>query len=118
MLDKIFIENIKTQAQIGTHSFEKAAPQPLVVSVELGTDIHRAAQEDDLQYALNYDAISRFIDTFVQASSCELIETLAESLCTALFQQFDMQTIQLRIQKPGAIVYTQQVGLSIYRQRP
>ncbi len=117
MRDTIFIENIQTQAIIGIHNFEKAAAQKLIVSVELGTDIRQAAETDDVQYALDYDAISRFIDEYVRATQFELIETLAEHLVAALFKQFAMNSVKLRLQKPGAITYTQQVGLVIYRER-
>ncbi len=117
MLDIIFIENISTEAIIGIHKFEKVLPQKLIISVELGTDITKAAETDDVQYALNYDAISHFIDDFVKLSKYELIETLAENLVKSLFDNFSMQSIKLRIQKPGAITYTQNVGLSIYRTR-
>lgn len=117
MSDTIFIENIPTQAIIGIHDFEKAAPQKLIVSVELGTDIRQAAETDKVQHALDYDAISRFIDEFVRASQYELLEALAEHLVAALFENFTMTDIKLRLQKPGAITYTQNVGVSIYRQR-
>lgn len=117
MQDTIFIENIPTQAVIGIHDFEKAAPQKLIISVELGADIRQAASTDDMQYALDYDAISRFIDAYVQDSSVELLEALAENLCQALFAAFAMQAITLTIQKPGAITYTQRVGVKITRQR-
>ncbi|MGY0399528.1 MAG: dihydroneopterin aldolase [Ostreibacterium sp.] len=116
MLDTIFIENIPTQAVIGSHTFEKAAPQKLIISVELGTDITKVAKSDDLQFALDYDAISHFIDEYVQSSSVELLETLAENLVQVLFAHFAVQTIKLRLQKPGAIPYTQMVGVEIYRE--
>ncbi|PIE44930.1 MAG: dihydroneopterin aldolase [Gammaproteobacteria bacterium] len=118
MSDNVFIENIPTQAVIGVHTFEKAAAQKLLVSVEMATDIRQAAETDDIQYALDYDAISRFIDEFVRASRYALLEALAENLAAALFANFAMQSITLRLQKPGAITYTQQVGLLIHRQRP
>ncbi len=118
MQDIIFIENLPTQAVIGICDFERVAPQKLLISVELGTDIRQAAETDDVQYALDYDAISRFIDETVQATHFGLLETLAEHLVAALFDHFTMQSIKLSIQKPGAIAYTQHVGLTIYRQRP
>lgn len=118
MLDKIFIENITTAAVIGIHDFEKAAAQKLIISVELGTDITQTAQTDDVQYALDYDAISRFIDEYVRSTTFELIETLAENVVKQLFEHFSMQTVKLRLQKPGAIPYTQMVGVEIVRERP
>lgn len=116
--DIIFIENIPTQAIIGINDFEKLAPQKLIVSVRLGTDITQAVQTGDIQHALNYDAISRFIDEKVQASQFELLESLADYLVQQLFANFTMTSIELTIQKPGAISYSQQVGLTIYRERP
>lgn len=116
MFDTIFIENLKTQALIGIHAFERAAAQPLIISVELSTDIRQAAATDDVKYALDYDAISRFIDDFVQQSSYQLLEALAENLTAQLFAHFEIQQIQLKIQKPGAIAYTQNVGVSICRK--
>lgn len=117
MQDKIFIEEIPTQAVIGIHDFEKAASQKLWISIEMGTDISQAAATDDVTHALNYDEISRFIDAFVRKTQVELLETLAERLAAELFQQFRMQSIKLTIRKPGAITYTQKVGLVIYRER-
>lgn len=117
MSDIIFIENIVTEAVIGIHPFEKVVPQKLVISAEFGTDIRQATETDNVHYALDYDAISRFIDEFTKASRYALIETLAENLVKALFEQFAMQSIKLRLQKPGAIAYTQNVGVSIYRSR-
>lgn len=117
MQDLIFIDNLTTQAIIGIHDFEKAAPQKLIISVALGCDIRPAADTDDVKYALDYDAISRFIDNTVQASQFGLLETLAEHLIAELFSTFSMQSIKLTVQKPGAIAYTQQVGLTIYRER-
>ncbi len=117
MSDSIFIEHLVSEAIIGIHRFEQAAPQKLIISVELGTDIRPAAASDAVRDALDYDAISRFIDKFVRASRYGLLETLAEKLVAALFEHFTMQSIRLRLQKPGAITYTQHVGVSIYRTR-
>lgn len=117
MQDTIFIEEIPTQTVIGIHDFEKAAPQKLWISVEMGTDIRQAAATDDVTHALNYDEISRFIDAYVRKTQVELLETLAEQLVAELFKQFSMQSIKLKIQKPGAITYTQNVGIVICRER-
>lgn len=117
MRDTIFIDDIPTQAVIGIHDFEKAAAQKLWISVEMGTDIRQAAATDDVAHALNYDEISRFIDDYVRKTQVELLETLAEQLAAELFKHFAMLSIKLRIQKPGAIAYTQKVGLVIYRER-
>lgn len=118
MLDKIFIENIKTAAIIGIHDAERVSPQPLVISVELGCDIRSAADNDEISNALDYAVISEFIDNYVRQTTFALIETLAERLVSDLFAHFSVQTIKLRLEKPAAIALTQQVGVEIFRQHP
>lgn len=117
MSDLIFIHQLPTRATIGVHRFERALSQKLLISLEMETDIRQAAQSDTIEHTLNYDAISQFVDQTVRASDCKLLETLAESLVDKLFSTFSMQAIRLTIEKPGAISYTQQVGLTIYRHK-
>ncbi len=117
MQDIIFIKDIPVQTIIGIHDFEQVAPQKLLVSVELGTDIRQAAQTDDVQYALDYAAISQLLVDTIEASRFALLEALAEHIVETLFAHFAMHSIKLTLSKPSAIPYTQQVGLSIYRER-
>jgi len=116
-IDTIFIHDIKVEAIIGIHDFEKISPQLLIINVDLGVDIKVAAATDDIAKTLDYAAISDFIIDYVASCQVGLLETLAEHLVAALFEHFGIQTIKLSIQKPGAIRHTQMVGLSIYRQR-
>ncbi|MPV86461.1 dihydroneopterin aldolase [Ostreibacterium oceani] len=116
MTDIIFIDNIPTQSVIGIHDFEKAAPQKLIISVQLETCIRAAAASDSIKDALDYDAISRFIDTFARRTNVQLLESFAERLVAELFANFALTGVHLRIQKPGAITLTQQVGVAIYRK--
>ncbi len=116
--DKIFIKNIKTKAIIGIYDFEKKHPQKIIISLEMGTDIRKASKKDDIKYALDYDEISKFIDSFVQKSNYELIETLAENIVKQLFYKYELiQDIKLKLEKPKAISYTKQVGVKIFRVR-
>lgn len=117
MSDLIFIHQLPTRATIGIHRFERVLSQKLLISLEMETDIRQAAQTASIEQALDYDAISQFVDQTVRDSNFQLLETLAESLVTQLFSTFSMQAIRLKIEKPGAISYTRQVGLEIYRQR-
>lgn len=117
MIDTVFIHDIHTESIIGIFPEEKTAPQPLIISVELGTGFAKAASNDDIKYALDYDVISRRIDAFVRETRVELLETLAERLCNMLFDEFSVQQITLTITKPNAIALTQSVGVKLQRTR-
>lgn len=116
-MDSIFIHNLNCQAIIGIHDFERLKPQPLIISVDLFTDITKAAASEDINDALNYFAITQFIEDYVVNSSYQLIETLAENLVATLIKEYKLKAVKLKLTKPSALKQTQQVGVEIYRER-
>lgn len=115
-MDTTFIHNLNCQAIIGIHAFERLKPQRLIISVDLYRDITKAAVNEAIEFALNYFEITQFIEAFVGNSEYQLIETLAENLADTLIKTYQLEAIKLRLQKPGALTQTQQVGVEIYRQ--
>ncbi len=117
-MDTVFIHQIDCKAVIGIHPFERLKPQRLIISVDLYTDIRVPAKSGDINDALNYFDITRFIQKSVAESEFHLIERLAESLAQLLLDTYPMKALKLHLQKPGALEQTQQVGIEIYRERP
>jgi dihydroneopterin aldolase len=66
-------------------------------------DIAQAAASDDISKTLDYGAIAQSIVAFVKASDYQLIETLAEDLCTMLLAQFPIPKLKLTLSKPVAL---------------
>ena len=114
-MDVIFIEGLRIDAVIGVHDWERLAPQALRFDLELETDISAAAASDALRDALDYSAVSARLRELVEASRCELIETLAERCCAMLLQQFRVERVRLQLTKPGAVPGTDGVGVRIER---
>ena len=56
--DKVFVEGLEIEALIGVYDWERLIQQRLVFDIEMETDIQKAAETDDVQYALNYAAVS------------------------------------------------------------
>lgn len=118
MQDSIFIKNIPVKTFIGVYAFEQHLLQTLKISLQLFTDTRRAAQTDDLNDALDYAAISEFVASFAATHRFALIERLAAELIAALFAAYPtIEAIKIKVKKPGAITYTQSVGVCIYRTR-
>lgn len=117
MSDKILIRQLRTDAIIGIHEWEKNQKQPLYFDLDLTTDCTQAARTDDINDALDYFAICNDIQSWVSNSRCELIETLAEQICQRLLTQYPIEQVTLCLFKPQAVADAQTVGLSITRQR-
>ena len=102
-MDKVRIESIETQAVIGVYEFEHDAPQPLILDLELTTDFTKAFISDDLQDALDYDAITQRVRAFCSASRYQLIEALAGGIIKLLLDHYPVDKVAITIKKPQAL---------------
>lgn len=116
-MDKIFICGLEAETIIGVYAAEKLASRPLLLDLELGADTRSAAVSDKLRDALDYQAIRDTVVAFVERERVELLETLAERLSRRLFADFPVDSLVLRITKPGAVTGVRAVGVEIERQR-
>lgn len=116
-MDIIYITGLRAQAIIGIHDWEREMRQPLVLDLELGSDIARAAASDQIVYALDYAEVSQRVLAFVEGSEYQLIETLAEELARLLLRDMAIPWVRLRVSKPGAVEQADDVGVIIERDR-
>lgn len=114
---KIFIQSLEVRCIIGTLPRERRKKQKIVIDLEFPANIKKAARQDRLKDALNYQTIAKKIRTVVSDSRFYLIETLAEKLAAFLLKEYPISSLTLKITKPGAIQNAQSVGVSIHRKK-
>jgi dihydroneopterin aldolase len=115
--DVVFIRGLRVDAVIGVHDWERAIRQALVLDLEMQADVRTAALHDRITDALDYEAVARRVRGLAQASSFQLVESLAERIATVLLQEFGIAWLRLRLAKPGAVDGAQDVGVLIERAR-
>lgn len=116
-LDIVFIQSLHIETIIGVHAFEQNAPRPLLIDLEMGTDIREAASSDRIRDAVDYSAVADAIAKFAAGRRFQLLETLAETLARMLFERFPIASLSLSIGKPGAVEAARTVGVRISRRR-
>ena len=116
-LDIIFIEALRVEAVIGVYDWERRIRQPIVVDLEMGADIARAAASDDVADALNYKSVSKRVQQFAGESSFFLVETLAERIAALVLDEFPTPWVRVRLNKVGALRGAKGVGVVIERGR-
>ena len=117
-LDSIFIEQLQTQAVIGVYDFEKVSPQPLIFDIEMGVDLVKAMNSDNLDDTVDYAAVSQHIRDWLETHQFELLEAMLESLIASLWASFPaIQTLDVKVSKPQAVADAV-VGLKVQRTRP
>ena len=67
-MDIVYIRDLRIDTIIGIYDWERQVRQTVSIDLEMATDIRQAAATDDIQYALNYKAVSkRLIKGYVRA---------------------------------------------------
>ena len=115
MQDLILIEGLAVETVIGVFDWERQIKQRLLIDLELDTDIARAASTDDLQYTLDYKAISDAVIAVAENSDYQLIESLAEDLAKMILKDFSVSGLRLKISKPDAVPQANNVAVKISR---
>ena len=116
-LDIIFIEALRVETVIGVYDWERRIRQPVIIDLEMGTDIAQAAASDDVVDALDYKAVSKRVQQFVADSSFFLVETLTERVATLVLEEFSVPWVRVRLNKVGALRGAAGVGVVIQRRR-
>lgn len=115
--DVVFVQGLQLEASVGVFDWEKTIRQKLIIDLELYTDFSAAAQSDALDDAVDYAAVCERIHAVIRQDHYQLLERLAEAIIRALFDQFNVARIVLRIHKPGAIPGTDSVGVKVDRRK-
>lgn len=101
--DEIKIERLEVFAHHGVFPEETRDGQIFYVNATLYTDVHKACQEDDLVYSVDYGDTCFFITEWMQNNTCLLLEAAAEKLARALLLKYDLICeLDLEIFKPHA----------------
>jgi dihydroneopterin aldolase len=114
-MDKVFIEALEVECVIGIYDWERKIRQPIVLDLEMAFDNRKPAASDRIEDTLNYKAVSKRLIAFVEESSFQLVETLAERCAEIVRVEFGVSWLRLKLSKPGAVRGSKAVGVVIER---
>jgi dihydroneopterin aldolase len=114
-MDVVRIKGLKVETIVGVHAWERKLPRPVVIDLELATDVARAAKSDQLKDAVDYHAVAEAVRACVAGAQPQLIETLAQRIADQLMRDFGVTWLKLELHKPGAVAGTSDVSVAIER---
>ena len=114
MSDVIELRGLAVDTVIGVYAWERGVRQRLLLDLDLPTDA--AAAAEDLDRTVDYDAVSRHVRAFAEASERQLVETFADDLARELLQRFGLSWVELVVAKPGAVADCADIRLRIRRE--
>lgn len=115
--DRIIIRGLRARCIIGVHEWERRAPQEVVINLALSTDLRAAGRSDALADAIDYQALTLAVTAAVESSSYLLLEALAEEIARIAVVEHGAMKVVVRVDKPGALRFTEAVGVEIERER-
>jgi 7,8-dihydroneopterin aldolase/epimerase/oxygenase len=116
-MDIIFLNGLTTECIIGIWDWERKVRQKVVIDLEMGADIRKAAASDSIEDTLDYKRVSKRLLQFVSDSEFQLVETLTERIAQVVVTEFDVPWVRVRLNKQGAIRGSRDVGILVERSR-
>lgn len=98
---RITLADIGLVGHHGYHAAEKELGQRFEVDVDLWVDIEAPGKSDRLAEAVNYEEVYRIVERVMQTDRFSLLEALASDMATAIYEQFEIEGVTVRIRKPS-----------------
>jgi len=102
-VDRIVVPGIPLRAHLGVTDAERAAAQEIDVGIVLHLDVSAAGASDDITHTVDYDAVCGTVSRVVGSRPFHLIEAIAEGVARAVLHEFDVDEVDVRVRKPGAL---------------
>ncbi|MBR0645919.1 dihydroneopterin aldolase [Plastoroseomonas hellenica] len=117
---RVFLRGLELQARLGIYAHEKAAPQRVIIGVELAVeDPHAPAGigPDHLDRVVDYEAVVKAARRVAAEGHVLLVETLAERIAAAALQDHRVLAVRVTVEKPDAFADVASVGVVVERLR-
>ncbi len=116
LVDKIYIRDLLIRTVIGIYPHERGIRQDLIINLTLYTNQRPAAEADDFNLTVDYQAVQESVVELVESSSFGLIEALASSIASLLLNVEGVFACGVTVDKPNVLRYSKSVAVEIFRE--
>jgi FolB domain-containing protein len=116
-MDKISIKNILARGIIGVNGWEREKSQDILINIDLFTADRPPNTPDDIAETVDYSKVAKKIMNHAENSKRFTIEALAEDIANLCLEDPRVLKTTVRVEKPGAVRFSQSVGVEIERSR-
>lgn len=116
-LDRIHIGDLLLRCIIGVRDWERETKQNVLLNMTLYADLSKAAASDDIEDTVDYVTIKKNVIDLVEGSSFYLVEALAQAVAEVCLRDPQVQKVDVRVEKPGALRFARTVAVEMTRER-
>jgi len=116
-MDKIIIKDIHARGIIGMRDWEREKPQDILINLYIFTGSRKPGTPDDIEECVDYSKLTKKILKCAENAERFTIEALAEDIAQICLEDSRVLKTTVRVEKPGAVRFSQSVGVEIERSR-
>ncbi|MBS3751572.1 MAG: dihydroneopterin aldolase [Anaerolineales bacterium] len=116
-MDKVIIKDLIARGIIGVNDWERKKPQEILINLELYGDLTKVGKTDQVQDSLNYRTIAKEALRIAETAERFTVEALAADIADACMSFEGLKKAVVRIEKPGAVRFSESVGVEIERHK-
>jgi FolB domain-containing protein len=114
---KVIIRGIVARGIIGVNKWEREKPQDIIINIDLYTDISGAVATDNIAECVDYSQVTKKVIQHAETARRFTVEALAEDIAQICLDDPKVIKTNVRVEKPGAVRFSQSVGVEIERSR-
>jgi FolB domain-containing protein len=117
-MDKIIIKDIHARGIIGIRDWERVKAQEILINLRLFTAERKAETPDDFNEVVDYSQLTKEVLAHAESAKRFTIEALAEDIANICLKDPRVLKTTVRVEKPGAVRFSDSVGVEIERHQP
>ncbi|MDG2156159.1 MAG: dihydroneopterin aldolase [Gammaproteobacteria bacterium] len=114
-MDIVFIRDLEIECIIGIWGWERKMPQTVNIDIDMGTDVTKASETEDIEHCVDYKSVSQSVTGLVKEGRFKLVETLADRVAVHIMATYHVPWVRIRVSKPGAVKHSREVGVMVER---
>lgn len=116
-MDKVIIKDLLARGVIGISESERKSAQDILINITMTTDTRKAGNSDDINDCINYRTVAKQAQALAEKAERLTVEALAEDIAGMVLEFEGVQTVTVRVEKPGAVRFSRSVGVEIERSK-
>ncbi len=113
----IRIKNLRLRTFIGFNDEELEKRQDVVINVRFDYAAEKAADTDEVEYAVNYRTVTKQIIALVEDGQFMLLEKLASAVLELVMENEFVRKAEVEVDKPHALRFADSVSVSMSASR-
>ncbi len=114
-MDILFLRDFRLEIIIGLYEWERKAPQPVLIDLEIGLYDHKAGHSDNIRDTIDYGKVAQRIREFTASQSFHLVEALGEHIADIVRNEFGAPWVRVALRKQAILRGVRELGIIIER---